>query len=137
MKILYQTIARILENIPNNPQTSVLFPISVRLVDGLKGSGSHQIYSQFNEDAMLSTKNYILFASRVISISDSNDRYIFSNDNPNATFGIRPVALIAQKENTEKIQHLMDALINPAVSNLQEGFTFPQGKLTSKSFAVC
>ena len=82
-KIVHQTIIRILETNAAVPQ----FPISIKIVDGLDGSGSHQMYSQYHSNVNLSTQNYILFAFRVTSITDCNNNSIYSNDNPNATFG--------------------------------------------------
>ena len=122
-KIVHQTIIRILETNSAVPQ----FPISIKIVDGLDGSGSHQMYSQYHSDVNLSTKNYILFAFRVTSITDCNNNSIYSNDNPNATFGIRPVALIAQKECHESIRHLMENIINPECESMQQGMSFPHG----------
>ena len=83
-KFVHQTIMRILETNAAVPQ----FPISIKIVDGLDGSGSHQMYFQYS-NVNLSTNKYILFAFLVTSITGCNNNSIYSNDNPNTTFGIR------------------------------------------------
>ena len=122
-KIVHQTIIRILETNAAVPQ----FPISIKIVDGLDGLRSHQMYSQYHSKVNLSTKNYIIFVFRVTSITVCNNNSIYSNDNPNATFGIRPVALIAEKECHESISHLMENIINPECEAMQQGISFPHG----------
>ena len=44
------------------------FPLSIKISDGLDGSGSHQVYNQFQESPSINTKNLLLFAFKIISI---------------------------------------------------------------------
>ena len=101
-RIVEQTIRRILQTIPSTNE--IHFPINVKIVDGLDGSGSHKSYNQVQDIANF-TKNYILFAFRVISILDSNNAELWCKDNPNSTSEIRPIALIARRK-TKRVSNL-------------------------------
>ena len=124
-KILHQTISRIHSS---HALTSSQFPLTVQLVDGLDGSDCHQIYSQFlATNGKLCTKIFILFAFWFTSIFDCTQNILFSNNIPNSTFRIRPITLIALKENHENINHLMVNIKNSQVSIIKRGLAFPNG----------
>ena len=126
ISIMRQTISRLLQTL--SPVMDIQFPLTFTASDGLDGSGSHQIYNQLQETQQFNCKSFILFAFKPLAIRDCNDNLIWSNQTPNSQFQIRPVALLAAKENEDNVRHLMDTYINPLVSELQEnGITFPQG----------
>ena len=75
------------------------FPITLTIADGLDGSGSHRIYNQAPTNSNLSTKSFILFAFKALSLIDKTGKQIWTNPSPNSPFGTRPIALVAQKEN--------------------------------------
>ena len=66
--ILHKTFLRLLEI--QTPIDSTRFPLVLKLTDGLDGSGSHRIYNQLQENANLSTKTYILFAFKMLTLTD-------------------------------------------------------------------
>ena len=126
--ILRQTISRLIGTLPNINQNQ--FPLSVKISDGLDGSGSHQIYNhvQATELENFNTKNFILFAFKIISIKDFSDDQIWVNTIPNSHFQIRPVVLISMKENEENVRFLMHSYINPETAEIeQNGIELPQG----------
>ena len=43
----------------------------ITVVDGLDGSGSHRLYNQLQEHPDISTKTFLLFCFRIVSIKDS------------------------------------------------------------------
>ncbi|KAI6659668.1 hypothetical protein LOD99_14591 [Oopsacas minuta] len=88
--------------------------------DGLDGSGSHQVYNQIQESPDIGSKNFILFAFKLLAIHDSANKFIWENERPNSQFQIRPVTLLAAKENSENVRHLMDTYINSYVVDLEE-----------------
>ncbi|KAI6648301.1 hypothetical protein LOD99_12110 [Oopsacas minuta] len=55
------------DSIVNNSQ----YPLSVRIADGLDGSGSHNSYNQVNSNLGLDTHSIILFGFKVLSMTDS------------------------------------------------------------------
>lgn len=125
--LLQHTLFRLFETVINDNFT---FPLTLKISDGLDGSGSHKIYNQQNENICLSTKNYILFGFKLLSLRDVNGNIIWINDVPNSPFGLRPVALICQKENETNVKFIMDKVINPEVLLIEkEGLTLPNGQV--------
>lgn len=105
----------------------------ITIADGLDGSGSHKIYSQFEGVPQFNTKNFIIFAFKVLSITDSNGSTIYSNEIPNSPFCVRPIVLVSQKENEANTKFLMDTMVNPEVRSIeQEGLLLPQGNVQVK-----
>ena len=131
--MLKQTVVRLLSTLPqlNNDQ----FPLALRISDGLDGSGSHQIYNQLQESIQFNSKNFLLFAFKILSIKDSSDCDIWVNTLPNSHFQLRPVALIAMKESEENVRFLMESYINPETKMIeQEGIVLPQGLMNVKIY---
>ena len=67
--------------------------------DGFDGSGCHKIYNQFGRIPKFNSKNFILFGFKVFSVLDLSGTTVWSNDIPNSPFCVRPIVLLAQKEN--------------------------------------
>ncbi|KAI6661263.1 hypothetical protein LOD99_10084 [Oopsacas minuta] len=109
-KLLTHTVNRIL-TASANEIPSASNPKRIRISDGLDGSGSHRVYQQATHPN-ISTKSFILFGFKVISISDTDNKLIWKNPLPNSPFSIRPVAILALQENEDNIRYLMDTLIN-------------------------
>ena len=125
-KILFQTLSRLFLTL--SPLTHFEFPLSVKIADCLDGSGSRQIYSQYELNPAPSTKNYILFAFKMLSIENSTNSIVWRNNNPNSSFGVRPVLLMAQKECIENVKFIMSNYINPEAAVIeQEGLQYPEG----------
>ena len=130
-RILYQSLSRLFETIPS--LTGSQFPLHVKIADGLDGSGSHQIYNQYELNPTPSTKNFILFAFKILSFQDSDTNQVWVNSTPNSSFCVRPVVLLARKECLENVRFLMENIINPEVKVIEnEGFHFPQGTVQTK-----
>ena len=126
-RILEQTVQRLFDTLP--PIVESHYPLSIKVADGLDGSGSHQLYNQF-EANVSSTKQYIIFGSKIVKVTDVTCNTIWSNEKPNSTVGIRPVALIAEKENEANIKHIMQNLINPEDADIElKGFNFANGHI--------
>ena len=130
-QILHQSLLRLFEIIP--PLTDSQYPLTINIADGLDGSGCHQIYNQYELNPTPNTKNYILFAFKLLSIQDSANGQIWTNNVPNSQFGVRPVLLTAQKECIDSVKFIMDKIINPEVKTIeQEGLYFTQGHVQVK-----
>ncbi|KAI6661435.1 hypothetical protein LOD99_13307 [Oopsacas minuta] len=126
--ILQQTTLRLLESnlCPDGPK----YPLELTIADGLDGSGCHKIYNQFYGNPQFNTKNFILFAFKMLSIIDSDGNTFWSNQIPNSPFCVRPMALVAQKENKKNTKFLMDLMINPEVTNIEkDGLELPYGNV--------
>ena len=93
--------------------------LKIRISDGLDGSGCHRVYQQATHPE-ISTKSFILFGFKVISISDIENKLIWKNPLPNSPFSIRPVAILALQENEDNIRYLMDRLINRESTQIVE-----------------
>ena len=65
-RILQQTVSRLLGTLPK--LAADRFPLSVKISDGLDGSGSHQIFNQLQHSPSLSSENFLLFAFKIISL---------------------------------------------------------------------
>ena len=91
------------------------------------------VVTKFTVNFLQRTQNYVrkfLFSAfRITSIFDCTHNILLSKNIPNSTFGIRPIALIAQKGNHENINHLMENIINPQVSLIKRGLAFPNGNV--------
>ena len=130
--MLKQTLTRLLSTLPNLNANQ--FPLQLGISDGLDGSGSHQIYNQLQESVHFNSKN-LLFAFKLLSIKDSSDNDVWINALPNSQFQIRPVALIAMKENEENVRFLMETFINPETKLIEEdGIDLPQGLVKVKVY---
>ena len=126
-KILRQSLLRVFET--NPPLSESRFPLTVKLSDGLDGSGCHQIYNQYELHPTPSTKNFILFAFKLLSIHDSDNIQVWKN----SSFGVRPVVLLAQKECLDSVKFIMENIINPEVNSIeQDGLQLPQGMVQAK-----
>ena len=88
------------------------------MADGLDGSGSHIIYNQISSNT--STKNYILFCFKPISITTNSGQIAWQNPSPNSSFAQRPVFLCAARECEQTIRTFMDELINEDTENMKQ-----------------
>ena len=68
-----------------------MYPMTLKISDGLDGSDSHKVYNQLHEDPNFKTKNYILFGFKVLSLTDNAGNSIYVNEVPDSLFGLRPV----------------------------------------------
>ena len=131
--MLKQTVSRLVSTLPQLSDGQ--FPLALRISDGLDGSGSHQIYNQLQESLQFNSKNFLLFAFKLLSIRDSSDQEIWVNTLPNSHFQIRPIALIAMKESEANVRFLMESYINPETKIIeQEGIDLPQGFVNVKMY---
>ena len=108
-RILFQTLSRLFLTL--SPFTHSEFALFVKIADGLDGFGSHQIYSQYELNPAPSRKNYILSAFKMLSFENSTNSIVWRNNNPNSSFGVRPVLLMAQKECIENVKYIMSNYI--------------------------
>ena len=115
-KLLTHTLNRILTVSGNEVSGSTL---KIRISDGLDGSGCHRVYQQVTHPNV-STKSFILFGFKVISISTTENKIIWKNPLPNSPFSIRPVAILALQENEDNIKYLMETLINKESTHITE-----------------
>ena len=120
-----QTVERIMSTlIPPSDQDYLL---SFRMADGLDGSGSHAIYNQ--ECTNTTTKNFILFCFKPISIATQSGHIIWNNVNLNSPFTQRPVFLCAAKECEDNIRTFMNVIINCDTDTMKEyGVDLADGK---------
>ena len=88
-KILIQTLSRLLLTLPQVNETH--FPLTLKIADGLDGSGSYQMYNQLQESVNFNTKNFIIFAFKLLSIKDSYNCQIWQNTLPNSHFPPGPL----------------------------------------------
>ena len=85
------------------------------------------------EHTAYNTKNYILLAFKIISVIDSTDNTLWSSDTPNSPFCVLPVVLLAQKGNEESVKFLMESMVNPEVTTIEQGgLLLPQGVVNVK-----
>ena len=130
-RILFQSLTRLFQTLSR--LTNSDFPLSVKISDGLDGSGCHQIYNQYELNPTPTTKNFILFAFKILAIQNSSNSQIWEKHSPNSSFGVRPVVLLAQKECIENVKFIMSNLINPEVAVIeQEGLQFQEGDVQIK-----
>ncbi|KAI6651332.1 Dna-mediated transposase [Oopsacas minuta] len=116
-RLLTHTVERIVSNLsPDN----LVYPLKVRVSDGLDGSGCHRVYQQAISNPDLSTKTFILFGFKVNSIINAKDHILWKPHHPNSPFCTRPVALLALPENEESVKFLMDSLRNNETSTIEE-----------------
>ena len=118
-----QTLERILSTV--DLPTSEDFPLTFRIADGLDGSGCHTIYNQQHTNT--STKNFILFCFKPISIHTALGKVVWKNISPNSPFSQRPIFLCAAKECEENIRTFMEDMINPETSKLGESRSIEGG----------
>ena len=98
-----------------------------KIADELDGSGSHAIYSQ--EKTNTTTKSFILFCLKPISILSSSGQILWDNDISNSPFSEKPIFLCATKESEANIRELMSSLINPVTEEMKNNvLTLLQGK---------
>ncbi|KAI6655397.1 hypothetical protein LOD99_2232 [Oopsacas minuta] len=70
----------------------------------------------------------------MLSIIDSDGNTLWSNQIPNSPFCVRPIALVAQKENEKNTIFLMDLMINREVTNIEkDGLELPYGNVRVKT----
>ena len=79
--LLKQTVLRLFSTLTN--LNSFQFPLTLRISDCLDGSGSHQIYNQLSTITNLQSKNFLLFAFKLLSIKDHLDCEVWVNTIPN------------------------------------------------------
>ena len=78
----------------------------------------------------LTTKNFLLFAFKILWLKDSLDDIIWKNPSPNSPFATRPVAILALAENRDNIVALMDSTINSESKLLKDnGVQLSSGKV--------
>ena len=70
----------------------------------------------------MSTKNFILFGFKLLSISNNYGTEVWKNHVPNSPFSIRPITLIAQQENEENVKYLMNTVINDETDRIKRWF---------------
>ena len=70
--LLNQTVLRLFYTLTN--LNNFQFPLTLRLFDELDGSGSHQICNQLLTITHLQSNNFLLFASKLLSIKNHLDR---------------------------------------------------------------
>ena len=117
-----RTLERILSTI--DQRSSEEFPLTFKIADGLDGSGCHTIYNQPQTNT--STKNFILFCFKPISIHTTSGRVVWQNNSP---FSQRPIFLCAAKESERNIRTFMEDLINPDTSKLSDGISTEYGPI--------
>ena len=126
-KIVIQTTNRLLANIPDLGHCT--FPLKLVISDGLDGSGCHRIYNQLPLHPEISTKSFILFGFKIISMTDSSNppEIHWINPMPNSPFVLRPVALLSLEENRENVRFIMERIINQETEILEkEGIILDQ-----------
>ena len=65
-----------------------------------------------------------------MSLKDVSGQPLWDNEVPNSPFGVRPISLIYKKENEENVKFILDTIINPEVSVIeQEGISLPNGQI--------
>ena len=115
-EIVQHTTERILQTITIHPTR---YPLEIEIADGLDGSGSHRIYNQLSDNPNFTTKNFLLFAFKVLSIKDRSSTTIWYNSLPNSPFSTRPITLLAKSENLDTVDFLMKEFINPPTMQLE------------------
>ena len=131
--LLKQTLSRLVQTIPDFQSGKYKYPLTFKVSDGLDGSGCHKVYNQIQENSSFTTKNFILFAFKPLELSDSSGSQVWSNNIPNSPFPVRPVALLAQKENEENVRYIMESRINQEVAEIeQDGFSISGGQVKIK-----
>ena len=108
ISFVQQTAERLLSMISPLPVED--FPITFKIADGLDGSGSHTTYNQ--QLSHPSTKNFILFCFKPISITTHSGQVLWKNSTPNSPFSQRPVFLCAATECEKNVRIFMDEIIN-------------------------
>ena len=88
IEMIQHTTERILQTIVVNQDQ---YPMEVEIADGLDGSGSHRIYNQINNNPNFTTKNFLLFAFKVLSIKDRNNATLWHNSLHNSPYSTRPI----------------------------------------------
>ncbi|KAI6651422.1 hypothetical protein LOD99_5229 [Oopsacas minuta] len=116
-RLLTHTVERIVSNL--SPDTLV-YPLKVRVSDGLDGSGCHRVYQLAISNPDLSIKTFILFGFKVNAIINANVHILWKPHHPNPPFCTGPVTLLALPENEESVKFLMDSLINNETSTIEE-----------------
>ena len=125
-EFVLHTFKRIMATI--SPPSPKDFPLSFQIADGLDGSGSHAIYNQHGTNT--STKSFILFCFKPVSIKTSTGIELWKNSTPNSPYCQRPVFLCAAKESESNIRQFMTELINPDTDKMaSEGFTLAGNEL--------
>ena len=94
-------------------------PLTIDVADGLDGSGSYKVYNQLQTNIDFSTKDFILFAFKILKITSKNREILWAYDT-NSPYVTRPVVLISLKENIDNVQFLMNELINPQTSIIED-----------------
>ena len=108
------------------------YTLTLIISDGLFGFGSHKIYKQFEGIPQFNTKNFILFAYKVVSIIESIGNVINSNQIPNSRL-CQTGSFSVSEGNEEKVKFLMDVIVNLDVASIEkDGLALPEGKLRLK-----
>ncbi|KAI6647513.1 hypothetical protein LOD99_8778 [Oopsacas minuta] len=108
--LLTHTVNRIIST--NTPIDSDDQPLKIRISDGLDGSGSHRVYQQATSHPDLTTKDFLLFGFKVLSITNHQGKLLWKNSVPNSPFSIRPITILALQENLENVGFLMSTMVN-------------------------
>ena len=74
------------------------YPITITVVDGLDGSGSHRIYNQLQDHPDISNRTFLLFCFRIVYFRDPANKIIWKNPVPNSPFAVRPSSLFAVRK---------------------------------------
>ena len=94
-------------------------PLKVRISDGLDGSGSHRVYQQVTSHPDVTTKIFLFFGFKVMSISDTQNSTLWENCSPKSHFSIRSVTILALTENKENVSFLMKTMINKETADIE------------------
>ena len=84
--IATQTISQIIE--AERSLQDANYPLTTKLIDGLDGSGSYSIHNQLRNHPDITTKDFLLFAFKVIWLKDSFEN-IWTDPSPNSPFTFR------------------------------------------------
>ena len=122
-EFVLHTFKRIMATI--SPPSPKDFPLSFQKADG---SGSHTIYNHHGTNT--STKSFILFCFKPVSIKTSTDIELWKNSTPNSPYCQRPVFLCPAKESESNIRQFMTELISLDTDKMTiEGFTLADNEL--------
>ena len=80
----------------------------------------NRIYNQISKNPNFTTKNFLLFAFKILSIKDRNSTTLWYNKLPNSPFTTQPVSLLAKNESIDTVEFLMKEFINPPTVQLEK-----------------
>ena len=75
-KILSNTTEKLVESIGPIDESH---PLTIDVADGLEGSGSYKVYNQINTNLEFSTKSFILFAFKILKVTNMKGEKLWTN----------------------------------------------------------